>query len=119
MTRMSWLWALRPLFDSLKAFKCDQKLRHIEKANFLEALDKVKPTLGLKQPDDGQVLETTISYQTAWKHFDNHLPEYFTWDNLFNALLFDSVASQFINGFTELNESQQDNEVYDDSRQFK
>ena len=48
MSRMNWLWALRPLFDSLMAFHCDSRKRHIEKANFLDALEKVKPTLGLK-----------------------------------------------------------------------
>ena len=48
MSRMNWLWALRPLFDSLMAFHCDSRKRHVEKANFLDALEKVKPTLGLK-----------------------------------------------------------------------
>lgn len=52
MSRMNWLWALRPLFDSLKAFNCESKKRHIEKINFMEALDKIKPTLCLKDPNN-------------------------------------------------------------------
>jgi len=48
MSRMAWLMALRPLFDSLQAFHCNSKKRHIEKVNFLDALDKVKTTLDLK-----------------------------------------------------------------------
>ena len=52
MSRMAWLWALRPLFDSLKAFNDDFKKRHIEKSNFLDALQKVKPTLDLRMPED-------------------------------------------------------------------
>ena len=79
MSRMSWLWALRPLFDSLRSFRDDYKrARHIEKVNFLEALDKVRPTLDLRDPtnlfDDAvsthtvkDFSETVISYETAWK----------------------------------------------------
>lgn len=48
MSRMSWLMALRPLFDSLRAFHNESKKRHVEKSNFLDALQKVKPTLDLK-----------------------------------------------------------------------
>ena len=28
--------------------------------------------------------------------YDQHLPQYFTWDNLFDILLYNSVASQFV-----------------------
>ena len=71
MSRMNWLWALRPLFDSLKAFHCDSRKRHIEKANFLEALEKVRPTLDLRDPDavgtEGvSDQEAQINFQTAW-----------------------------------------------------
>ena len=97
MSRMNWLWALRPLFDSLMAFHCDSRKRHVEKANFLDALEKVKPTLGLKDQTSADCdQETTISYQTAWLQFYDHLPEHFTWDNLFDVFLFSTVASQFV-----------------------
>ena len=102
MTRMNWLWALRPLFDSLKAFHCDSNKRHVEKANFLDALEKVKSTLDLKQPTDVFV-ETTISFGAAWSQFTEHLPEYFTFDNLFDVLLFTTVASQFVYDLHGLN----------------
>lgn len=66
MSRLNWLWALRPLFDSLQAFNSDARRRHIEKVNFLDALAKVKPTLELKrvQPAD-EMVETEISYAQA------------------------------------------------------
>ena len=38
MGRMAWLFALKPLFESLKAFHCNSKKRHIEKENFMDAL---------------------------------------------------------------------------------
>ena len=41
-------------------------------------------------------VETTISYSAAQTQFTEHLPEYFTWDNLFDVLLFTTVASQFV-----------------------
>ena len=50
MSRLKWIMALRPLFDSLKAFHCNSKKRHIEKGNFLEALEKVRTTLDLRNP---------------------------------------------------------------------
>ena len=95
MSRMAWLYALRPLFDSLKAFNDDQKKRHVEKSNFMDALGKVKTTLDLRKPDM-QDAETQICYTTAFQQFEEHLPEYFTWDNLFDVLLFSTVASQFV-----------------------
>lgn len=97
MSRMSWLMALRPLFDSLKAFHCNSKKRHIEKDNFLDALEKVKSTLKLKELSSlNGSEETHISFQSVWHQFNDHLPEYFTWDNLFDVLLFTTVASQFV-----------------------
>ena len=36
------------------------------------------------------------------RQFEDHLPEYFSWDNLFDVLLFQTVAAQFVynlNGF--------------------
>ena len=106
MSRMSWLWALRPLFDSLRSYRDDHKrARHVEKVNFLDALEKVKPSLDLRDPADdatssspaaGDFSETVISFEAAWKQFDEHLPEFFTWDNLFDVLLFNTVAAQFV-----------------------
>ena len=100
MSRMSWLWALRPLFDSLQSLVFDSKKRYIEKANFLDALEKVKPTLDLRDPaqiaQSNQPVETCLSYRTVTAQFEENLPDYFTWDNLFDVLLFNSVASQFV-----------------------
>ena len=95
---MKWLMALRPLFDSLKAFHCNSKKRHIEKGNFLEALEKVRTTLDLENPSKTHKdqEETTISFQSVWQQFSDHLPEHFTWDHLFDVLLFNTVASQFV-----------------------
>ena len=95
---MNWLWALHPLFESLRSFLHDNKQRHLEKTNFLDALDKVKPTLDLKDPDSlaFDTTETVISFQTVWAQFEEHLPEFFTWDNLFDVLLFQTVACQFV-----------------------
>ena len=68
MSRMNWLWALRPLFDSLQAFNSDIRKRHVEKANFLEAMTKVKPTLDLKPAQQlSEVRETEITYATAYR----------------------------------------------------
>ena len=68
MSRMKWLMALRPLFDSLMAFHCNSKKRHIEKGNFLDALEKVRTTLDLQDPST-QIgsEETTISFESAWQ----------------------------------------------------
>lgn len=97
MSRMNWLWALRPLFDSLQAFHTESRKRHVEKNNFLDALRKVKPTLELKQAKPAnEINEVEISFAVAFYQFEDHLPEYFTWDNLFDVLLFQTVASQFV-----------------------
>ena len=88
---------MRPLFESLKQFRHNNKQLHVEKINFMDALDKVKSTLDLRDPCHvTQSGEIVISFVIAWTQFEEHLPEYFTWDNLFDVLLFQTVASQFI-----------------------
>lgn len=64
----------------------------------MDALDKVKSTLDLKDPEahDNDTTETAISFHAVWLQFEEHLPEFFTWDNLFDVLLFQTVSSQFI-----------------------
>lgn len=67
MSRMNWLWALRPLFESLRQFRHNNMQLHIEKSNFLDALEKVRPTLDLKDPDlVGESGEIVISFTSAW-----------------------------------------------------
>ena len=96
MSRMNWLWALRPLFESLRSFNHhEDKKRHVEKKNFVDALEKVKSTLDLKDPEalNNDTTETAISFHTVWTQFEEHLPEFFTWDNMFDVLLFQTVSS--------------------------
>ena len=114
MSRMKWLMALRPLFDSLQAFHCNSKKRHIEKGNFLDALEKVRTTLDLQDPVtyNGSE-ETSISFESVWQQFSDHLPEHFTWDNLFDVLLFNTVASQFVYDLHAPEEQEEENIIGD------
>ena len=67
---MDWLMALRPLFESLRSFRDEDRRRHLEKSNFLGALEKVKPTLNLRDPDDPRKMldpdqEAALSFETV------------------------------------------------------
>ena len=49
-----------------------------------------------------EAIEIELTYAMTLRQFEDHLPEYFSWDNLFDVLLFQTVAAQFVynlNGF--------------------
>ena len=49
MNRMSWLNRLQALFTSLETF-VDNKWSHVEKKNFMEALNNIRSVLPLEDP---------------------------------------------------------------------
>ena len=97
MDRLKWLNRLQALFTSLETF-VDRKQRHVEKRNFLEALHNVRSVLPLEDPDEyyGKTNQTALSFRFVKDQFEEHLPEFLTWDNLFDVLLYQSVTSQFV-----------------------
>ena len=97
MDRLKWLNRLQALFTSLETF-VDRKRSHVEKKNFLEALNNIRSVLPLEDPEEyyGKTNQAAISFRLVRDQFEEHLPEFPTWDNLFDVLLYQTVASQFV-----------------------
>ena len=97
MNRMQWLSRLQVLFTSLESF-VDKKQSHVEKDNFMEALHNIRSVLPLEDPEEyyAKTDQAALSFSVVRDQFEEHLPDHFTWDNLFDVLLYQSIVTQFV-----------------------
>ena len=61
----------------------------------MEALHNIRPVLPLEDPDEyyRKTNQSALSFSYVRDQFEEHLPEFFTWDNLFDVLLYQSIVT--------------------------
>lgn len=87
MNRMNWITYLKVLFDQLESFNSN-KQKHVENANFLKALKKIKNLLPLQARNE--YFKTSSEVAFTYKEVEGGvigMPKYLTWDNIIDIFL--------------------------------
>eukprot|EP00347_Sterkiella_histriomuscorum_P016987 403351092 len=107
MNRMNWITYLKVLFDQLESFN-QNKLKHVETANFLKGLKKIKHLLPLQTRN--QYFKNCSEVAFSYKEVESgviKMPEYITWDNIIDVFLTKSFAQSIVNQQPQTTKQQQ------------
>ena len=87
MNRMNWITYLKVLFDQLDSFT-QNKQKHVDTANFIKALQKIKNLLPLLPKNDYYKTTSDIafSYQEVEQGIGS-MAKFITWDNVIDVFL--------------------------------
>jgi hypothetical protein len=93
MNRMNWITYLKVLFDQLETFN-QNKQKHVETANFLKGLKKIKNLLPLLSRNDYYKNSSEVAFTYKEVEFGvTKMPNYITWDNVIDIFLTKSFAT--------------------------
>jgi hypothetical protein len=90
---MNWITYLKVLFDQLETFN-QNKQKHVETANFLKGLKKIKNLLPLLSRNDYYKNSSEVAF--TYKEVEigvTKMPKYITWDNVIDIFLTKSFAT--------------------------
>lgn len=110
---MNWITYLKVLFDQLESFT-QNKQKHVEKENFIKALQKIKNLLPLQTKND--YLKTSSDISFTYLEVETgiyHMPKFINWDNVIDVFLTKQNQYSFIHPTTEV-KSNNNQELDDD-----